>query len=293
MYRTATQAALLGLVVNVTLGVVKLVGGILGTSFALVSDAVNSLGDSLASVVVLVALRYAQRPADEEHPYGHTRAEAVAASNISVLIIISALVVGWQAITRFTTKHHVPPAWTLWIAVANVLIKEGLYRYKMRVGTKIGSAAIVANAWDHRSDALCSLAVFIGLGVVRWAGPAYIWADEAAALFVVVAILWAGVKLFRTSISELLDPQADAALVKKIRCAALEVPGVQQVEKLWVRKTGLEYLADIHIQVDAQLTVDEGHRIGHLVKDKIVQRFTGVRDVLVHLEPFPHTHEQK
>ena len=149
--------------VNLALGVIKLVGGILGSSFALVSDAVNSLGDSLASVVVLVALWYAQRPADEEHPYGHTRAEAVAASNVAVLIIISALVVGWQAITRVTIKHDLPPLWTLWIAGANVFIKEGLYRYKLRVGKRIGSAAIIANAWDHRSDALCSLAVLIGL----------------------------------------------------------------------------------------------------------------------------------
>ena len=265
----------------------------LGSSFALVSDAVNSLGDSLASVVVLVALWYAQRPADEEHPYGHTRAEAVAASNVAVLIIISALMVGWQAITRVTVHDDIPPSWTLWIAGANVLIKEGLYRYKLRVGKQIGSAAIIANAWDHRSDALCSLAVLIGLAVVRWAGPSYLWADQAAALFVVAAILWAGVKLFRTSTSELLDPQADAQLVHRIRHAASEVPGVQQVEKLWVRKTGLEYLVDIHIQVDAQLSVDEGHRIGHFVKDQLVEKFIGVRDVLVHLEPYPQTHGQQ
>ena len=150
----------------------------------------------------------------------------------------------------------------------------------------------MANAWDHRSDALCSLAVFVGLGIVRWAGPEYIWADEAAALFVVAAILWSGVKLFRTSTSELLDPQADAEFLQKIGEAAAQVPGVRQVEKLWVRKSGLEYLADIHIQVDAELSVDEGHRIGHLVKDRLVENFVSLRDVLVHLEPYPHTHER-
>ena len=292
LYQAATRAALLGLVVNLALGVVKLVGGLIGHSFALISDAVNSLGDSLTSVVVLVALWYARRPADEEHPYGHTRAEAVAASNVALLIIISALIVGWQAITRLTVKHDLPPVWTLWIAAVNVIIKEGLYRYKSRVGRRIGSAAITANAWDHRSDALCSLAVFVGLAIVRWSGPEYIWADEAAALFVVTAILWTGVKLFRISMSELLDPQADVQLVQRIRQAAAQVPGVQQVEKLWVRKSGLEYLADIHIQVDAQLSVDEGHRIGHLVKDRLVEEFVSLRDVLVHLEPYPHTHER-
>lgn len=265
----------------------------MGSSFALVSDAVNSLGDSLTSVIVLVALWYAQRPADEEHPYGHTRAEAVAASNVAVIIIISALVVGWHAISRITVKHDLPPTWTLWIVCANFFIKEGLYRYKLGVGKRIGSTAIIANAWDHRSDAFCSLAVFIGLVVVRWGGPAYIWADEVAALFVVTAILWAGIKLFRTSTSELLDSQADEGLVQQIRRTASDISEVQQVEKLLVRKTGLEYLVDIHIQVDAQLSVDEGHRIGHQVKDQLVEKLVGVRDVLVHLEPFPHTHQQQ
>lgn len=290
LYRTATRAALLGLVVNLALGIVKLVGGIMGSSFALISDAINSLGDSLSSVVVLGALWYSQLPADEEHPYGHTRAEAVAASNVALLIVISALFVGWEAITRLHVQHDLPPVWTLWIAGANVLIKEGLYRYKLRVGRQTRSAAIIANAWDHRSDALCSLAVLIGLGIVRWAGPDYIWADEVAALVVVAAILWSGGKLFRTSTSELLDPQADAELVGQIRLTASEVPGVRQVEKLWVRKTGMEYLADIHIQVDAQLSVEDGHRIGHMVKDRLLEEYASLRDVLVHLEPYPHTH---
>jgi cation diffusion facilitator family transporter len=292
LYRAATRASLLGLAVNLALGAVKLFGGIVGGSFALISDAVNSLGDSLISAVVLAALWYAQRPADDEHPYGHTRAEAVAASNVALIIIISALLVGWQAVTRISVQHELPPVWTLWIAGANVLIKEALYRYKSEVGKRIGSVAIEANAWDHRSDALCSLAVFIGLGIVRWAGPAYVWADEVAALFVVVAILWSGVKLLRTSTSELLDPQADEQLVQRIRQSAAQVPGVKQVEKLWVRKSGLEYLADIHIQVDAKMSVYDGHRIGHLVKDQLVEEFESLRDVLVHLEPFPHTHER-
>ena len=291
-YRTAARAAALGLFVNLALGVVKLLSGILGSSFALISDAVNSLGDSLSSVVVLAALWYAQRPADDEHPYGHTRAEAVAASNVALIVILSALVVGWEAATRLTTPHNVPPWWTLWIAGANVLIKEVLYRYKLGVGRRLRSAAIIANAWDHRSDALCSLAVLVSLGIVRWGGPAYGWADQAAALLVVAAILWSGIRLLRSSTSELLDPQADADLVMRIRREAAEVQDVRAVEKLWVRKTGLEYLADIHIQVDAALSVEEGHRIGHQVKDRLLDKFTSVRDVLVHLEPYPHDLEQ-
>ena len=276
--------------VNLLLGIAKLVGGIAGNSFALLADAVNSIGDVVSTIVVLFALRVAQRPADAEHPYGHTRAEGIAASNVALLVIISALLVGWEAIHRITIQHEIPPAWTLWIAAVNVFIKEGLYRYKVGVGKRTGSASITANAWDHRSDALCSLAVFIGLLAIRFGGSAFIWADEAASLVVVVAIVWTGVQLFRSSASELMDVQAAPEFVERIRDAALTVSGVEVVEKLWVRKSGLEFFADIHIEVDQSLTVAQGHRIGHQVKDRLLAEFPSLRDVLVHLEPFPHDH---
>ncbi|TWT33062.1 cation diffusion facilitator family transporter [Blastopirellula retiformator] len=290
LYRSASRAAWFGLGVNLTLGIVKLVGGLLGSSFALISDAVNSLGDSLTSIVVIYGLWYAQRPADDEHPYGHTRAEAVAASNVAMLIFISAMFIGWEAISRLGSEHAVPPVWTMWIAAANIVIKESLFWYKLSISRRTGSLSIAASAWDHRSDALCSLAVLIGLAVVRWGGPDYMWADEGAALVVVGAILLNTGRIYRQATSELLDPQASDELIQQIRAAAEAVPGVRAVEKLWVRKTGLEFLADIHIEVDAQLTVDAGHRIGHQVKDKLIQQFVQLRDVLVHLEPYPHEH---
>jgi cation diffusion facilitator family transporter len=279
------------MVINIVLGIVKLTAGILGGSFALISDAVNSICDSLTSIAVVFALVFAQRPADREHPYGHSRAEAIAASNLALFIILAALLVGWEAVRRMTIQHDVPPVWTLWIAGANVFIKEGLYRYKVRVGQRTGSTAVIANAWDHRNDALCSFAVLIGLGIVRWAGPDFIWADEVAALVVVGLILWSGTKLFRQSASELMDLQASDKFVQQIKAGAKSVSGVENVEKLWVRKSGLEYFADIHIEVDAQLTVEEGHRIGHQVKDCLLEQFPTLRDVLVHLEPYPHTHD--
>lgn len=288
LYRHAMQAALLGLVVNFALGVVKLIGGIVGQSFALISDAVNSLGDSLSSVVTIGALWYAQKPADPEHPYGHTRVETVAGAYVAVIIVMSALFVGWEAARRVTFQHQLPPAWTLWIAGVNVVIKESLYWHNRSVGLKTKSSAIIANALDHRSDALCSLAVLLGLSVVRGAGPGYIWADEVAALVVVVAILWTGGNLLVQCTQELLDPQADDEIVERIRQIASAIPGVCVVEKLWVRKTGMEYLVDVHIQVDAAMTVEQGHRIGHEVKDRLVGGFPAVRDVLVHLEPFHH-----
>jgi cation diffusion facilitator family transporter len=288
LYRDVLRAATVGLAVNLALGVVKLFAGVAWNSFALIADAVNSLGDVVATIVVLFAVRVAQQPPDAEHPYGHTRAEGIAASNVALLIIVSALLVGWEAIQRLTVQHEIPPAAALWIAGANIAIKEWLYRYKVRVGRRTGSAAIIANAWDHRSDALCSLAVLIGLAVIRWGGQAYIWADEVASLCVVAAIVWSGLRLFRQSGSELMDVQAEPELVARIRTAAEDVVGVRAVEKLFVRKSGIEYFADIHIQVDAQMTVADGHRIGHAVKDRLVSEFAELRDVLVHLEPYPH-----
>ena len=288
VYREVTRAASLGLAVNLSLGVAKLIGGVVGNSFALIADSVNSLGDVVTTLVVLYALRVAQRPPDEDHPYGHTRAEGIAASNIALLIIVSALIVGWEAIERFDAPHGVPAVWTLWIAGANVLIKEGLYHYKVRVGRRTGSASIIANAWDHRADAMCALAVLVGLAAVRFGDGRFLWADEAASLVVVTAIVWTGARLFRMSASELMDVQADPSLVEAVRAAALEIPGVEDVEKLWVRKSGLEYFVDIHIEVDRFMTVEKGHRIGHRVKDRLIEDFASVRDVLVHLEPHPH-----
>ncbi|HEV3002900.1 MAG TPA: cation diffusion facilitator family transporter [Pirellulales bacterium] len=289
LYRDATNAALLGLVVNALLGLVKLIGGIVCGSFALISDAVNSIGDAVTSVVVLFAFRFAQRPPDAEHPYGHTRAEAIAASNVALLVILSAVGIGWEAIKRLGVQHELPPAWALWIAAANAIIKEGLYQYKVRVGRRTRSAALIANAWDHRSDAICSLAVLIGLGLVRWGGPGWNSADEIAALVVVAAITGTGVQVFRHSASELMDVQADEPFLQAVRQSAEAVPGVLGVEKLLLRKSGLEYFADIHIEVDPFLTVANGHEIGHRVKDRLIEQFPTLRGVLVHLEP--HTGE--
>ncbi|MCO8123361.1 cation diffusion facilitator family transporter [Stieleria sp. TO1_6] len=269
-YRDATHAAVLGLLVNLSLAIIKLVGGLVGHSFALLSDAANSIGDVLTSCVVIFALRVAQKPADEEHPYGHTRIEAVAGSNVAVLIIVSAIWIGWEAISRFSQSHVIPPAWTLWIAGGNVLVKEVLYRYKIRVGRETGSMSIIAGAWDHRSDALCSLAVLLGLATIRIGGPAYIWADEVASLVVVAAILWTAINQLRQSTHELMDAQADEELVSQLRTVLFEVDGVLGVENFWGRKSGLEYFADVHIEVAADMTIADGHVIGHQAKGRLM-----------------------
>lgn len=287
LYHQGRRAALWGIIISLSLGLAKLLGGLLGGSVALLSDAVHSLGDTLAAAAVWGALLWAQQPADREHPYGHARAEAVAGCNVALLLILSALAVAWEALRTLNEAAPPPQSFTLAVAAASVVLSEGLFRYSRRVARQTGSRAVLAASWDQRLDALGSLAVLAGLALVRWGGPAWHAADHVAALAVAVLILWAGGSLFWGSLQELLDRQADPAMLAEVRREAGTVPGVRGVEKLLVRKTGLEYLVDIHVEVDPDLTVRAGHGIGHAVKDHLMTRFVTVKDVLVHIEPAP------
>jgi cation diffusion facilitator family transporter len=286
LYRQSRRAALWTVAVTLCLGLAKLVGGLCGNSLALLSDSVHSLGDTLAAASVWGALLWAQQPADREHPYGHTRVEAVAGSNVALLLILSGLWVAWEALHGLGEQAPPPETFTVIIAVASVLLSEWLYRYSSKVAKQTGSSAVLAASWDQRLDAFGSLAVLIGLALARWGGPAWHAADHVAALLVALVILWTGGNLFWASIQELMDRQADPELLQTVRREALTVPGVRGVEKLLVRKTGLEYLVDIHVEVDPKISVREGHAISHAVKDRLINQIVTVKDVLVHIEPF-------
>ena len=289
LYREAGTAAWLGLIINGILGVVKLTAALLSGSLALLSDAVNSLGDVLTSSAVVFALRFAQRPPDKEHPYGHSKAEAIAGLSVSLLVLISALLVGWESVRELGEPRPLPPPWTLLVAAVNVVIKESLYWYTKDVSRRSRSLAMHATAWDHRSDALCSLAVCIGLSLVYFGGPNWAKADGLAALAVVILIVRSGTGLFFNSCRELMDLQAEDELVDEVRAASASVPGVEAIEKLRIRKSGLEFFVDIHVEVDPEMTVERGHRISHDVKDLLITQFASVRDVLVHIEPHRKT----
>jgi cation diffusion facilitator family transporter len=287
LYRQGRRAAFWSVVASLCLGVLKLAGGLFGNSVALVSDAVHSLGDALTAVAVWGALLWAQRPADREHPYGHTRAEAVAGSNIAWLLILSGVGVAWEALRTLSEPSPAPAWYTLVIAAVSIVVKEGLYHYNQHIARRTGSSALRAAAWDHRLDALGSCVVLAGLGLAVWGGPAWHAADHVAALAVAGVILWTGLNLFWNSLQELMDRQADPDLLATVRREALAVPGVLGVEKLLVRKTGLEYLVDIHVEVDPDISVRDGHAIAHAVKDRLVGRLITIKDVLVHIEPAP------
>lgn len=286
IYRPAIRAAQLGLLVNLGLAVAKSAAGVYSQSFAMLSDAINSLGDCLTSGVVLYALKLAQKPADQEHPYGHSKAEGIAASNIAVLILCSAAFMLWEIYSHARSSTVQATWWIILLSIGTIVIKEGLFQYKHAIGKKIKSASLIANAWDHRMDAMSSTAVLIGLVAVYYGGPQYAWADTVAAMLVLCGVGYSSLHLLRESSRELMDSQAEPEFVQQVQQCAEQVADVLFIETLYVRKTGLEYLVDIHICVEANLSVADGHEIGHAVKDRIIHSFLPIRDVLVHIEPY-------
>jgi len=285
LYTQGRRAAAWGLAVSVALGAIKGVGGLLGHSVALLSDAAHSLVDAGISAALLGALAVAQRPADREHPYGHARAESLAGQAVALLLIALAIAIGGSAVAGLDSPREAPEGFTLAIAAGGAAVQEGLYRRTSRVARRTGSAALLATAWDYRLDALGSLVVLAGVAAAKWGGPAWHWADHAAAVAVALTIFWVGAGLLWQNLQELMDRQADPDVLDSVRSRALAVPGVLGVETLRVRKVGLEYLVDIHVEVDAELSVLEGHAIAHRVKDRVIGGVLSVRDVLVHVEP--------
>jgi cation diffusion facilitator family transporter len=286
-YRESRRATCWGIGVSLLLGGVKLLGGLFGHSLALVADAVHSLVDAAISSALLLALIVAQRPADREHPYGHGRFEAVAGAGVALLLIGLATSIAYRSLTTIGVRSPRPAGFAVLIAGGGALLQELLYRYVSRVARRTGSAALLATAWDYRLDALGGIAVLIGLATARWVG--WHWADHLAAILIAGTVLWIGGGLLWENVQSLIDRQADPEFLQHVRATAQAVPGVLAVEKLRVRRMGIEHIAEIHIQVYENRTVRSGHDIAHAVKDRITRDIPSVRDVVVHVEPFSGT----
>jgi cation diffusion facilitator family transporter len=285
VYVDASRAAEWGLGVNVVLMIVKLAGGIFTASSALIADAVNSIGDVASALAVRGALHVAQIEEDEDHPYGHSKAESIAGLCVALLVAFSAGLLALETMKRFADELKVPSIAAGVIALVCGIAKEIIYRYTKRVATRLDSAALRATAWDHRADALSSGVVAVSLLVAPYAGWLGPYIDPVAALCVCVLLVITGLRIFTKTARELMDQQADEATVDHIRELSQQVTGVEEVEKLRVRKSGLEYFIEIHLEVDGNLSVNEGHRIGHEVKDRLLNELPRVRDVHVHVEP--------
>ena len=275
-----------GLLVNALLVLVKLIAGIVGHANALVADAVESSADIFSSLIVWMGLSIASRPADEDHPYGHGKAEPLAAAVVSLMLLGAAIGISIMAIREIVTPHHLPAPFTLFVAAGVIILKETLYRRVSRVGKEVGSTAIAADAWHHRADATSSLAAFIGISIALWGGRGWEAADDWAALVAAMLVAINGVRTLRPAISALMDEVPDRAVKEKAMQAALRVSGVQQIENLNVRGSGLGFYVDLHAQADPAMSLEEAHEIAAKVKYAIREAIPSVVSVLVHMEPY-------
>ena len=279
------KSTAIGIVVSAILAVGKGVGGVLGNSYALIADAIESAADVFSSAMLWFGLRWSLRPADTDHPYGHGKGEALIALGIGMVLIAAASIIGIKSIQNIITPHKVPEAYTLIILIVVIVAKEILYRFVLKTGNEINSGAVKADAFHHRSDAITSAAAFIGISIGLIGGPGYEVADDYAALFAGIVIVINACLIARPAIGELLDEELDPKLNHEIVAIALQVDKVDRVEQCRIRKMGSSKIADLHIWVDKDLTVREGHRISHEVKDLIQQRYPIFGDVMIHIEP--------
>jgi cation diffusion facilitator family transporter len=280
-----TRATLIGLLISTVLAAVKILGGIFGTSYALIADGVESLLDIFGSSIVWGSLRYSARPPDLKHPYGHGKAEPLGAMVIAGALLVTSIAIGFESIREIRTPHALPAPYTLIILVGVVITKEVLFRFLVNTGKDINSRAVETDAWHHRSDALTSLAAFIGISIALWKGPDYAAADDYAALFACVIIFFNGLRLLRGSIDDVMDAAPPADVETAIREAAVTVPDVLGTHHLRARRSGMGYLVDLDIIVDSNISVRRGHDIAHEVKAKLMESHLGILNVLVHVEP--------
>ena len=279
------RSTFIGIAVNFILAIVKGVAGFLGNSYALIADAIESLGDIFSSLMVYLGLKIASKPADKNHPYGHGKAEPLAAVVVSLGLFIAAIVIIIQSIREIMTPHHAPAPFTLVILIIVILVKEILFRFVIKVGTSMDSTAVKTDAWHHRSDAITSAAVFIGISAALIGGPGYESADDIAALLASGIIVYNAYRLIRPAIAELMDEVPLESPEEEVRRVAMGVKGVVGLEKCFIRKVGFDYYIDLHVIVKGSISVRNGHKISHAVKDALRVQNPRIANVLIHIEP--------
>ena len=280
------KAAQIGMLVNAALAIVKLVAGIVGHTYALVADAVESTADIFGSLVVWGGLHVASRDPDEDYPFGYGKAESVAAAVVAMMLLAASLGIAFQAVREIRTPHRTPAPWTLIVLVAVLAVKFALFRRTAAIGEETGSTAGKADAWHHASDAITSAAAFVGISIALWGGPGWEQADDWAALFASTIIFYNGVLLVRPALHDLMDRMPGSDIIEPVREAAASVPGVLGVEKLSARKAGLVYYVDIHVQANADMSLHDSHELSGAVKSSIKRNVPRVAAVLIHMEPF-------
>ena len=281
----AIRTVIFSMLGNLALAAVKFLAGIFGNSYALIADGIESTVDIFSSVLILFGLKYAERPADENHPYGHGKAEPLITFLVVVFLVISAFTIAWQAIVHIQTPHELPAPWTLIILGGNIVWKEITYQVVMNRSKKLKSSSLKAEAWHHRSDAITSVAAFLGISIALFGGEGFEVADDYAALVACVFILYNCYGIFRPALGEVMDENNFEELTEEIRVISLQVAGVEGTEKCYIRKAGMKYHVDLHAHVRGDISVTEGHHISHQLKDALIKKIPELGNVLIHIEP--------
>ncbi|WP_286886190.1 cation diffusion facilitator family transporter [Aneurinibacillus sp. UBA3580] len=294
-FAKARFAAWVGIVGNLALAVVKAIIGVVANSKALLADAIHSASDIVGSFAVLIGLRASQVPPDPEHPYGHGKAEPISAIIVSIILFVVGFEMAYNTVQSFFAPIIAPGMLAVYVALISMGVKEWMFRYKYRIGKELNSQAIIANAWEHRSDVYSSFAALIGIGGAilgqRLGYPALVYLDPVAGVFVSGLVIQMAYRMLRESIHSTLDVVWDEEKSKELRETAAMVPGVLRVDELLAREHGHYVIVDVKISVDAQSTVEEGHRIGKQVKRVLLDTFANVQNVFVHINPYGRARE--
>lgn len=283
--KTAIKATYFSIVGNLGLALVKFLAGFFGNSYALIADAIESVTDTFASILVLVGLKYAEKPADENHPYGHGKIEALVTFVVVGFLITSAIVIAYQSIQNIRTPHTLPEKWTLLVLAIIILWKEISYRIVLKNSKLTNSTSLKADAWHHRADAITSVAAFVGITIALLLGEGYETADDWAALLASGIILYNAYAIFRPALGEILDEDIYDELSARIDEISKEVEGIIGIEKCHIRKVGMRYCVDLHVIVNGDISVKEGHDLAHILQHTLYKRVDTLTSVFIHIEP--------
>jgi cation diffusion facilitator family transporter len=281
----AIKATYFSIIGNAALALIKGLAGFFGNSYALIADAIESTTDIFASFLVLFGIKYSNKPADENHPYGHGRAEPLITFLVVGFLITSATIIAYESILNIGTPHDLPKSWTLYVLGAIIIWKEYSFQVVMKRSKETNSSSLKADAWHHRSDAITSVAAFVGISIALFLGKGYESADDWAALFASGFILYNSFLIFRPALGEIMDEHLYDDLIDTIRLVAKEVEGIIDTEKCFIRKSGMKYHVDLHARVKATISVKEGHDLAHKLKDTLRAEIPELGHVLIHIEP--------
>jgi len=283
--QTAIRTTYFSIIGNICLAIIKGLAGFFGNSYALIADAIESTTDIFASLLVLLGFKYAKRPADENHPYGHGKIEPIITFGVVAFLVVSATIIAYESIQNIRTPHKIPKPWTLIVLGLIIIWKEISFQIVIKKSKQTNSSSLKADAWHHRSDAITSVMAFLGISIAILFGKGYETADDWAALFASAFILYNSYSILRPALGEIMDEQLYDDLIVEIRAKSLEVQGVLGTEKCFIRKAGMNFHVDLHAIVNSQISVKVGHDIAHTLKDHLRKEIPNLGHVLIHIEP--------